>query len=69
MYFDGEKLQKIVNNLLSNAFKFTPNGGSISLRDGRVVEENRSYFFIEVSDSGVGISEEDQKHIFDRFYR
>lgn len=69
MYFDGEKLQKIVNNLLSNAFKFTPNGGSISLRDGRVVEENRSYFFIEVSDSGVGISEEDQKHIFDRFYQ
>lgn len=69
MYFDGEKLQKIVNNLLSNAFKFTPNGGSISLRTSKVFEESRYYFLIEVSDSGIGISEEDQKHIFDRFYQ
>jgi len=69
MYFDGEKLQKIVNNLLSNAFKFTSHGGSIGLRTGKIVEEGRPYFFIEVSDSGVGISEEDQKHIFDRFYQ
>ncbi len=69
MYFDAEKLKKIVNNLLSNAFKFTPNGGDVGLRTAKVTEEGRTYLMIEVSDSGIGISEEEQEHIFERFYQ
>lgn len=69
MYFDRDKVHKIVNNLLSNAFKFTPDGGTISLRLTRVQQEDRWYVQIEVSDTGIGISEADLPHIFDRFYQ
>ncbi len=69
MYYDSEKLQRIVNNLLSNAFKFTSSGDSVSLRTGKVKKDNKTYFLIEVSDTGIGIAEEDLEHIFDRFYQ
>lgn len=64
--FDGDKLGKIVGNLLSNAFKFTPAGGRVSVSvdvtgDGAVE--------IRVADTGVGISDEDKKHVFERFYQ
>lgn len=61
-FFDGDKLQKIVGNLLSNALKFSPRGGSVdvSLHTGEVTE-------IIVSDDGPGISEEEKKNVFDRF--
>lgn len=66
---DKDKLEKIINNLLSNAFKFTASGGSVTVR--LVVEhnDNKSTARIMISDSGIGISEEHQTKIFDRFYR
>jgi two-component system phosphate regulon sensor histidine kinase PhoR len=62
---DAEGLAAVVNNLLDNAIRYTPAGGSVTvtsaLRNGRAV--------IEVCDTGVGISPVDQKRIFERFYR
>lgn len=62
---DPEFLQKIVSNLLSNAMKFTPAGGSISLA-ARAVPGGVQ---ISVQDTGIGISPEEQKNIFEKFYQ
>ena len=66
MDFDADKLSKAVINLLSNAFKFTPDGGAITLS----VRENAaaSMLDISVADTGSGISEKDRQHIFERFF-
>jgi signal transduction histidine kinase/DNA-binding response OmpR family regulator/ligand-binding sensor domain-containing protein len=63
---DREKLESIIQNLLSNAFKFTPGGGTVLLKL-EVPSEN--LFRITVSDTGKGIAEEDKKRIFSRFYQ
>jgi len=64
-YFDRDKLEKILINLLSNAFKYTPERGRVavktSLENGRLK--------IRVEDSGPGISKDDLDKIFERFYR
>jgi DNA-binding response OmpR family regulator/nitrogen-specific signal transduction histidine kinase len=65
VYVDKDKLEKIVNNLLSNAFKFTPEGGKIDF----TVEKLDGYAEISVSDSGMGIAEERLDKIFDRFFQ
>ena len=69
MYFDRDKVHKIVNNLLSNAFKFTKEGGTIKLQLSKEELDGRWYARMEVSDTGIGISETDLPHIFDRFYQ
>lgn len=69
MYFDHDKMHKVVNNLLSNAFKFTPEGGSVSLEVGESIIGGRRMLSISVRDTGVGMGEEDIKHIFERFYQ
>jgi len=67
IYFDKEKLEEIFNNLISNAIKFTPNGGVISLVINETEAKNRIEIFVK--DSGIGISESALPHIFDRFYQ
>jgi len=70
LYFDPEKLEKVVGNLLSNAFKFTPRGGRISVSVGRSPGgDEEGYVNISVKDTGRGIPEEHLEHIFDRFYQ
>jgi signal transduction histidine kinase/ligand-binding sensor domain-containing protein len=64
--FDHNKLEIIVFNILSNAFKFTPNGGCITFR----VNKNKNQFCeLSVQDSGRGIPLNEIDRIFDRFYR
>ena len=59
------QLQKVVNNLLSNAFKYTSDGGSISME----LADGADECMFSVSDNGAGISEEDYVKIFERFYQ
>jgi signal transduction histidine kinase/ligand-binding sensor domain-containing protein/DNA-binding response OmpR family regulator len=67
--FDSDKLEKIIFNLLSNTFKFTPEDGKITVRLDLLIEhEERGILSLSVTDTGVGISEEDQKKVFDRFF-
>lgn len=67
MDFDTDKLLHILSNLLSNALKYTPEGGMVIL--STFVDDGKKLFVIRVSDSGIGISEEHLLHIFDRFYQ
>ena len=62
---DPKQLRKIVLNLLSNAFKDTPQAGKINL----IAEESEHCILIKVIDTGKGIAEEELPHIFDRFYQ
>ena len=68
MDFDTDKLRKIVNNLLSNAYKFTPPGGRVEVAL-RATSPAPSSVELIVADNGIGISDEDKKHVFDRFYQ
>ena len=61
---DQNKIQQILNNLLSNAIKFTPEGGRITVRAAR---SGSDHVELIVTDTGVGISEEDQRAIFEKF--
>jgi DNA-binding response OmpR family regulator/nitrogen-specific signal transduction histidine kinase len=72
VYFDRDKLEKILTNLISNAFKFTPEGGriNISMKNSRAQGESGIQFIeIEVSDTGRGIPEDQLDQIFQRFYQ
>ena len=62
---DKEKLETIINNLISNAIKFTPEGGRITIS----VHDMENEIHIRVQDTGVGISAEEIPHIFERFYQ
>lgn len=65
-YFDPDKLEKIIYNLLSNAFKFTASGGKVNIN---VSIEQPNTLRIDVSDNGIGISEQLIDKIFTRFYQ
>jgi len=72
LYFDQDKLEKILTNLVSNAFKFTPSGGEIDVKLIYIkADEQDIPEFIEISvrDSGIGIPADQVEKIFDRFYQ
>ncbi len=68
-WFDRDKLDKILNNILSNAFKFTPQGGSISVDVKSILISGTEYLQIFIKDSGIGIPKDKIEKIFDRFYQ
>lgn len=67
MDFDADKLLHIVSNLISNALKFTPEGGIVSVL--AFPDEAKKMFIIRVEDNGIGINSDHLPHIFDRFYK
>lgn len=65
-YYGNENLiYQVWTNLFSNAVKFTPRNGTISVK----IERTSDFIFVEIRDSGVGMTKEIQKHIFDKFYQ
>lgn len=66
-YFDSDKLETVLNNLLSNAFKFTPEGGKVSFTM-QIRDAEKQCDFI-IADTGPGIPEKEIPKIFDRFYQ
>lgn len=71
MDFDEDKISKIMMNLLSNAFKFTPNGGSVQVHVSMLPESgnNPKQLQVNVTDTGEGIKDEDKERVFERFYQ
>ncbi len=65
VWFDANYLERIMSNLISNAFKHTPEGGFVEVK----LSENMSMLVLEVSDTGSGIPKEKQAFIFDEFYQ
>lgn len=61
---DRDNLKRLFLNLLDNAIKYTPQSGRVEIH----INEEQEFVKISISDSGIGISEEDIPHIFDRFY-
>jgi signal transduction histidine kinase/CheY-like chemotaxis protein/AraC-like DNA-binding protein len=81
MFFDPDIVEKVTGNLISNAFKYTPEGGSIEVSvstgpldnnvktAGHPEQEQNTFFRIDVTDTGIGIPESKHEVIFERFYQ
>ncbi|MFQ7113632.1 ATP-binding protein [Hallella bergensis] len=73
MNFDADKVRKMVDNILSNTLKFTPEGGKVDVSllccDGNGEDKDDEQIQIRIADTGIGISDEDKAHIFERFYQ
>jgi signal transduction histidine kinase/DNA-binding response OmpR family regulator len=65
---DLAKIERVYFNLVSNAFKFTPNGGQIKVTLSVITENAAEYIRLTVKDNGIGISPQHIEHIFKRFY-
>lgn len=71
LLFDEEAMRKLITNLFSNAIKFTPDGGIVSLYTASIShpENKEKTLYLCVRDTGIGIKEEDSNRIFNRFYQ
>ena len=69
MFFDKELVVKCVVNILSNAFKYTPHGGHITIRLQPEPVPQPLWYTIAISDTGIGIPEQDIHRVFERFYQ
>lgn len=69
MNFDEDKLSKIVSNLLSNAYKFTPEGGRIDVKITFATVNNEPQLRVSIADTGIGVKEELRAQIFERFFQ
>lgn len=67
LYQDKVKVRQILTNLISNAIKFTPEGGRINIRATHFIDDGVDWIELEVEDNGVGIAEPDQEIIFEKF--
>ena len=63
---DRQRIEQVVINIMSNAIKYTPDGGQIDIR---ITRSQRKSVLISIADNGIGIPKEDVSHLFERFYR
>lgn len=68
-WIDRTQFDKVISNLLSNAFKYSNDGGEVTVNLKRLGIQEQDLLELSVSDNGVGIDEDSLKHIFDRFYQ
>jgi two-component system, OmpR family, sensor histidine kinase BaeS len=66
---DGERMRQVLLNLVSNAVRYTPAGGTILVRCSMSLALGSRFVVIEVEDTGPGIAAEDLPHVFDRFHK
>lgn len=64
LWVDTDKMEKILANLLSNAFKFTPDGGTVTIR----LQDHAGYVILSVEDNGKGIQPQNLSSVFDQFF-
>jgi two-component system phosphate regulon sensor histidine kinase PhoR len=70
VYADKDMISQVIVNLLSNAVKYTPPGGSIKIESESVLDDNSENLVrVSITDTGVGIPEEEIDYVFDKFYR
>ena len=67
--FDSNKVESIISNLLSNAIKFTPSRGKIIVHLNKIEIDKLPFISIKVKDNGLGLSQKELPHIFNRFYQ
>ena len=65
VFMDLDKFKQIVSNLLSNSLRYLNENGRVNVQ----LRKDKKNIFMTVKDNGIGIKEDDLKHIFDRFYR
>lgn len=66
---DSQWMMQVMNNLMSNAIRYTPEEGTIRVSTGKEIADGRTWATLTVSDTGIGIPEEELPYIFDRFFR
>jgi signal transduction histidine kinase len=66
---DPHRLKQVIDNLISNAIRYTLEGGEVTVSTGRTETSNGAWATVTVSDTGIGIPAPEMDHIFDRFFR
>jgi PAS domain S-box-containing protein len=69
VHVDRKKLQQVLRNLLSNAYKYSPSGGEVTISVFAASTQDRKDICIEVQDQGIGMTPEELSHVSERFYR
>jgi signal transduction histidine kinase/ligand-binding sensor domain-containing protein/DNA-binding response OmpR family regulator len=69
VFLDETEIEKVFFNLLSNAFKFTPSNGNVTITIQRLIQDDKNYLSVKIEDSGKGFSEAEAKVIFEPFYK
>ena len=69
MDFDPEKFQQIITNLLSNALKFTPKQGRVTINAEKTLRKTKPFLKIEVKDTGIGIDKKNLERVFEEYFQ